>query len=315
MRKYGFLCMTDIEILLATYNSEEYIDELLGSILSQTYGDFTVIIRDDGSTDRTREILSGYDDSRIRIVPDTTPTGSAAANFYTLLGLSDADYIMFADADDFWLPDKVEKTLALMKENESRYGKDSPLLVHADAYITDAALNITGESLFRYEKIDPSRDALNQLLGQNIVTGCTMMINRALHGLVPERPQSSVMHDWWLALAACCFGHIVLVKQPLMYYRQHGDNQVGAYNAGSIVQSARRFSDRERYKVIYKSMFEQAACFADTFEGRLSPEQLRLCREYASLADKNRLQKISTIFRNRFFKNTFARNVGQMLII
>lgn len=307
--------MNKTDILLATYNSGEYAAELVSSILAQTYGDFTLVIRDDGSTDNTMDVIAGFDDPRIRLIPDRTPSGSAAANFYTLLGLSDADYIMFADADDFWLPDKVEKTMALMKQYEQRYGKDCPVLIHSDACIADKDLNITGDSLFRYEKIDPERTALNQLLGQNVVTGCTMMINRALHGLVPSAPRDSVMHDWWLALTACCFGQIGLVDRPLMYYRQHGDNSVGAYNASNLAVSAKRFADRERYRIIYRSMFRQAGCFLETFGDSLSPEQRRLCAEYASLEDKNRAQKIASIFRNRFFKNTFARNAGQMLII
>lgn len=307
--------MTKTDILLATYNSGEYVRELVSSILSQTYSDFSLIIRDDGSTDNTFDIISNFNDSRITIIPDRTPSGSAAANFYTLLGFSDADYIMFADADDFWLPDKVMLTLERMLENEACYGKECPLLVHSDAYITDSRLNITSTSLFRYEKIDPSRTALNQLIGQNIVTGCTMMINRALHCQVPAPPKNSVMHDWWLALLACSFGHIDLINQPLMYYRQHGDNSVGAYNAGNIIQSARRFSDSDRYKVIYNSMFLQARCFLESFEDRLTADQLTLLKEYASLPEKNKLQKIRCIFRNKFFKNTFARNVGQLLII
>ena len=307
--------MKKVDILLATYNNGEFAEELVSSVLAQSFRDFTLIIRDDGSSDDTMDIISGFDDPRIKIVPDRTPSGSAAANFYTLLGMSDADYIMFADADDFWLPDKVQTTLDRMILNEEKYGTDCPILIHSDAFITDRFLNVTNGSLFKYEKIDPSRDALNQLLGQNIVTGCTMMINRALHDAVDTRPDSSVMHDWWLALCACCFGHIDLVEKPLMYYRQHGDNSVGAYNAGNFIQSLQRFTDSERYRKIYSDMFDQAECFADTFRDTLSPEQYRLCKEYASMKNMNKFRKIRCIIRNRFYKNTFARNLGQMIII
>ncbi|MDY6309573.1 MAG: glycosyltransferase, partial [Oribacterium sp.] len=147
-----------ITVLLCSYNGEQYIEEQLKSILDQTVKDLHVVVSDDGSTDRTLEIvekLSDENPGRITIIRQDPPNGSAAVHFLKLFcdkkydfslptpdkkaseknGLSEvlrADYIMLSDQDDVWKPEKAEKTLAMMKEMEAKYGKDTPLLVHCD---------------------------------------------------------------------------------------------------------------------------------------------------------------------------------------
>ena len=122
--------MATVEILLATFNSEQFIAAQLDSLLAQDYRDISVTIRDDGSTDGTWEILSGYTsrDPRVRLLPDRTSSGSAKSNFFRLLLESSADYVMTCDADDFWLPEKVSHTLAAMKKLENG-DTDVPCLI------------------------------------------------------------------------------------------------------------------------------------------------------------------------------------------
>src|SRR5699024_4749681 len=124
------------------------------------------------------------------------------------------DYLMFADADDFWLPDKVEKTFAKMREMEREAGTGCPILVHTDLAVADGSLRVIAPSLFRYEKLSPQRNSLRELLAQNNVTGCTVMINRALRKLIRQAPADAVMHDWWAALAAAAFGRIGVLDEP-----------------------------------------------------------------------------------------------------
>ena len=141
------------------------------------------------------------------------------------------------------------------------------------------------------------------------------MINRALKELVPDAPASFVMHDWWLALCASAFGRIAFLREPLIRYRQHGENSVGAYNAGSLSASAKKLRNRERIERIYRQMFDQAACFGRYYRDRLTPEQADLCRAYAGMKDQTRIGKAYTIIRNGFWKNTLLRNLGQFLAI
>ncbi len=307
--------MAKIEILLATHNSGKYLHELVDSILSQSVGEFVLSVRDDGSTDGTVDILRSYNDERINIRPDREPSGSARGNFFRLLLGADADYIMFADADDVWLPDKIERTLKKMQLAEDESGRALPILVHGDLVVVNEDLHVRHESLFKYEKLSPERKSLKNLLAQNNVTGCTVMINRALSALVKSEPEHTLMHDWWLALTASAFGRIEVVYEQLMLYRQHGDNSVGAYDASDPVTALKKLGNSEKVGRIYGEMFLQAACFADTFSDKLTPEQLRICRKYASMRHKGKPGRIATIIKNGFYKNTLVRNLGQFLKI
>ena len=224
---------------------------LVDSILTQTHRDFVLSVRDDGSVDDTWEILQSYDDPRIRLLPDRTPSGSAQGNFFRLLLQSSARYVMFADADDVWLPDKIERTLTAMRRLEAEAGEDVPILVHGDLIVANEDLSVRAPSLFRYEGLSPERCSLRQLLAQNNITGCTVMVNRAACDLVRDIPAEAVMHDWWLGLIAAAFGRIGVIEQPLMYYRQHGDNAVGAYAASDPAANLRKLRDNDRIKAVY----------------------------------------------------------------
>ncbi|MEA4912513.1 MAG: glycosyltransferase family 2 protein [Oscillospiraceae bacterium] len=305
----------DVSVLLATYNSAPYVLELVDSILAGEYRDFELLVRDDASTDETATILRGITDERVRVTVSDVQSGSAQNNFYQLLLGCDNDYIMFADADDFWLPEKIGRTREKMRALEAQYGSDTPLLVHTDLAVADAQLNIIAPSLFAYERLSPRRDSLKNLLVQNNVTGCTVMINRALRALVREQPAHSVMHDWWLALCAAAFGHIGVVDEPLILYRQHGGNEVGAYDAGDLLASAKKLTRRARMRAVYASMFAQAGCFAETFRDKLTPAQYALCADYGAMAARGKAARIASVLKHGYYKNTLLRNLGQFLAI
>jgi len=305
-----------VSILLATYNSEKYIQELIESILIQTNQDFKLLIRDDGSSDKTVQLLRGYeDDKRIKIYYNDTSTRGAQDNFFSLLLYCEDDYIMFADADDVWMPDKIDRALECMHKLEKKNTEQCPLLVHSDLRVTNKNLRIISNSLFKYQRISPRRTKLRQLLSQNVVTGCTVMINRALREMIHKKPYNSVMHDWWLALIASAFGKIGVVRHPCVLYRQHSSNQIGAYNARDWSESVDKLKQRQMMKDIYISMFAQASCFAETYRDQLNPKQLKLCRAYGLMPHMNKRQRVRTIVRYQFNKNTLARNIGQLLLI
>jgi len=111
----------DIDILLSTYNGEQYLRNQIESIINQTYKNWRLLIRDDGSQDKTIEILEYYlrkHKDKIVLIEDGQKHLGASKSFFRLLGYSDAKYIMFCDQDDVWLPYKIEKTYNKMKELE-----------------------------------------------------------------------------------------------------------------------------------------------------------------------------------------------------
>lgn len=218
--------INSIDILLATYNGEKYISELLESLSRQTVQHFRVLVHDDGSQDRTVELIRSYEtqfSGRMVFLDDGVKFGSAASNFAHLLKYSTASYVAFCDQDDVWLETKIEVLFnAIVK-----FPTEKPALVFSDLLVVDSSLQVLNNSFWNYEKIDPEKTHLKYLLSRNIVTGCAMMINRCLADLATPIPSEAIMHDWWCACLATC-GNIKYISTPLLLYRQHSNNDTGA---------------------------------------------------------------------------------------
>jgi len=219
-----------VSILLATYNSSAYIHEQIRSVQDQTHKDWILYIRDDGSTDNTIEILENMarDDGRIRIFePDNLNLG-AARSFMRLLEKVDANYYMFCDHDDVWLPEKIEKSVRRMVEAE----KDvkGPVVVHTDLIVVDDKLKPIAESYWKAVGIKPKViTKFNIIQVFNCVTGCTMLFNKQAKMVSLPYNEASPMHDWWIAIKTKMNGGVIVqVNEALIKYRQHGLNQVGA---------------------------------------------------------------------------------------
>ena len=140
-----------------------------------------------------------------------------------------ADYAMFCDQDDVWLPNKIGASYAAMKALERRCGRDRPLLVHCDLHLVDGALRDLHPSYRRYQNINPETSRkLNRALLQNVALGCSAMINRSLRTLAAPVPADARGHDWWTSLIAAALGEIEHLPDAHILYRQHGGNAVGA---------------------------------------------------------------------------------------
>jgi glycosyltransferase involved in cell wall biosynthesis len=305
-----------ITVLLASYNGEKYIGQQLDSVLAQTVDDLRIVISDDVSSDRTREIIEEYQirfPDKVTSLEVTEPSGGAAANFFRLLSSVSDDYVMLCDQDDIWLPDKVEKTLERMKAMENRYGKDKPILVHTDLSITDSEGTILHQSMARYQKIASDHNSLNHYLVENNITGNTVMINRAFTGFFTYIPEECSMHDWWLGLLASSFGEISYVNQPLVLYRQHGNNELGAKSEAE--QYAQRLRSDNGVRENYRKMFKQAELLLAHYKDILSEEQMDLLEHFLEIPHLSRFRKINTIWKYRLFKSTLIRTLGQMLFI
>ncbi len=305
-----------VTVLLATYNGERYLAEQIESLLSQTFNDFNIIIRDDGSADATNRIIDEYVSRFPEKVSKITgsPTGAASKNFFELLKAVNSGYVMFCDQDDVWLPEKIEKTYKKMVEVEAA-NEGKPVLIHSNLKVADGALNVISDSFFEFQAISPERCALNNLLVQNNVTGCTLMMNPPLLALAKRQPESCAMHDWWVALISALFGVSDYIMEPLMLYRQHGDNQVGAKKAKGAGFILRKFKTRKQTAKNYNDAFLQAEELLRLFGDEMSESQKETVGAYASLKTKSKLQKIKTIRKYDFRKNTLVRTIGQYFSI
>jgi glycosyltransferase involved in cell wall biosynthesis len=223
--------MVKINILLATYNGESFLSEQIDSILSQSNQDWSIIAHDDGSTDKTVEILKKYQTiapGKITLIEDGFKSGGAKNNFHHLLHFSDAPYVMFCDQDDIWFEDKIEITLQRMLSEEEKTPQ-KPILVHADLNVVDKDLNTIALSMFDYQRLPREIGSLDEILAQNNVTGCTMMINRKAIDVSLPIAHTAIMHDWWIACKVVQHAGIVsFIPRSVIAYRQHDGNSVGS---------------------------------------------------------------------------------------
>jgi glycosyltransferase involved in cell wall biosynthesis len=303
-----------IDILLATYNGKAHLAEQIESLLNQKFGDWRLLVRDDGSGDGTADLLESYAErlgGRIRILPNHGVRLGPAGNFSELMRNSVADYVMFCDQDDVWLPEKTGSTLEKMKEMEAEYGREAPLLVHTDFRVVDGKLNVIADSGWRYQKTEPERKSLNRLLVQNVATGCTVMINGALRDRALPVPPEAMMHDWWLALVAGAFGRIGSLPRPLLFYRQHGINTVGAksWSLWPLVRQA--LSQGEVRGALLKTQ-RQAGSFLERYQDLLTGEDRRMVEAFSRLGEGGFFQKRYSMLRYGFFHAGFLRKVGML---
>ncbi|MEW4354006.1 glycosyltransferase family 2 protein [Streptococcus pneumoniae] len=216
-----------VNILMSTYNGERFLKEQLDSICQQTFRDWTLLIRDDGSSDETRKIITDYcqKDERIRFInPEDTTNLGVIGSFHALLQHEVADYYFFSDQDDVWL----EKKLAIQLAAAKVYPKEKPLLVYTDLKVVGQDLTVISESMIRTQS-DHANTQLVQELTENTVTGGVAMINHALAELwTGQEKYDLLMHDWYLALVASSLGNLVYIDEPTELYRQHESNVLGA---------------------------------------------------------------------------------------
>lgn len=301
-------CNKKIAILVATYNGERFLGELLQSLKNQTFDDWCAYIHDDGSTDKTMYIVKDFASKypeHFKIVYGAS-TGNACNNFMFLFNSVEADYYMCCDQDDIWLPQKIEKTYFCMKRIEDN---SLPILVYTDLKIVDSKLNTISESMNVYQNLHASDTSVQHLVVQNTVTGCTMMTNKALRDVLikTKNLKSVMMHDWWAALIASEFGKIAFLNEATILYRQHEENVVGAkkFSCKSVIK---KISSEERKKIHqdYQSTIRQAVLFSKTY----SLTEKSLIYQYARVKHMNKIQRFKQYYKYNFHKSSFYRTIG-----
>lgn len=213
-----------VVIVLSTFNGERYLKEQINSLLSQTYKNIKIIVRDDGSEDGTRQILERFlgDNKNINVVFERNI--GVVGSFLQLLDSvpPDAEYVALCDQDDVWHEDKIERAISLIGGVEPA----NPVMYCGAVEVVDENLNRIG--IVRHVQRKPS---LENALVQNVVTGCTAIINRAALRLITGKKvavNKIRMHDWWLYQVISAFGLILYDDTPKIQYRQHGGNVVGS---------------------------------------------------------------------------------------
>lgn len=216
-----------VDILIATYNGEKYLKEQLDSILNQTYKNIRIVISDDCSKDSTIDILKEYEqkDNRIELYLHEKNLG-VVKNIEFMLSKVENDLYMLSDQDDVWLPEKVQKSVEKLEEENAD-------LVFGDLEVVDEKLNTIypsfGDFMLLNKKIDKyiNTNEVNYLY--NCVTGCTVLSKKKfIDKIIPIPTESKyLIHDHWIGLILSLNGRLAYMHEKYIKYRQHGNNQVG----------------------------------------------------------------------------------------
>ena len=312
-----------VDILLATYNGDKYLRQQIDSILNQTYENWKLIVRDDGSTDNTTSIIEGYRDivpDKIVVLNDDLGKLGVTNNFAKLLEHSQSDYTMLADQDDIWLPRKIELTYNKMRGLVEKHSGDVPLLVYTDYKIVDANMCVIIDSYWKRMKIDPkSARSLARSLVFNVTSGCTIMINRKLRDLSLPMPADIFFHDWWLGLVSTAVGKNDYVQEATLLHRLHATNVAGFQSNASINAIVSQFRGLSRLKretrVYLIGTQKQAMALSSRYEDILNDKDFEKISTYANLDSFNPVIKRFYILKHGFWWYGIMRNVALLLVI
>ena len=306
-----------LEILLSTHNGEAFLSEQIDSLLSQSFTNWKLCIRDDGSTDGTQQIITHYVNlcsSKIVQYHDTLGCIGASQSFSELISHSRAQYIALCDQDDVWCSNKLAIQMSKMLEEEGKLGRDFPLLINTDLQVTDQALNVLSGSLWRYQNLDPEGMCdLRHVLAQNHFTGCTFLMNRALINSSLPVSDMAIMHDWWLALVAAAKGAIISINESTVLYRQHGENEIGAkrWSLSFVLKAV--FSGTGKYKGVFERSRAQAEAFYNS--GLIDKTSKTVAEKYVKMFDESWFERRKTLVKEGFFKKGYIRNLAMFIYI
>lgn len=306
-------------IILASFNGASFLGEQLDSLIAQTDTNWSLLIRDDGSSDGTLEILQDYSkkDERIHLLPgDIGSVSSARGNFAILLDMAfdqGAEYVFCCDQDDVWAPKKLEQVLARLKQVEGESGL--PTLVHHDLVVVNEKLKPLTKSFIRFMKLKPGDQHNPQrLISRNEVTGCALACNRAMLEIALPVSREAIMHDWWLALSAGFFGQLDFMPEKLVKYRQHSKNSIGAkpfWHGLNPVPFGSWVAGWRRGNAEFICTVKQASAFLDSMKDRLqgNPDHLAALELYSRLPDATRSQRLHTLRQCGLWRSHWFLNV------
>ncbi|HIH1136639.1 TPA: glycosyltransferase family 2 protein [Streptococcus agalactiae] len=297
-----------VNILMATYNGEKFLAQQIESIQKQTFKEWNLLIRDDGSSDKTCDIIRNFTakDSRIRFINENEHHNLGfIKSFFTLVNYEVADFYFFSDQDDVWLPEKLSVSLEAAKHKAS----DVPLLVYTDLKVVNQELNILQDSMIRAQSHHANTTLLPELT-ENTVTGGTMMINHAL----AEKwftPNDILMHDWFLALLAASLGEIIYLDLPTQLYRQHDNNVLGARTMDKrfkILREGPKSIFTRYWKLIHDSQ-KQASLIVDKYGDIMTANDLELIKCFIKIDKQPFMTRLRWLWKYGYSKNQFKHQV------
>jgi glycosyltransferase involved in cell wall biosynthesis len=287
------LDLPEVEVLLATLNGERYLSEFLESLAQQQGVKIHLRVSDDGSTDKSLEIVESYSSKFASIRTLIGPQKGPSANFFFLMKHSHYDFVAIADQDDIWLPSHLIHSLKRLSLSAD------PL---AMTFCQVAETSNPSSSEFR---IWPKVTSPLELFGsffENYARGCTIVMKKELVKLITDNStDGAVMHDWWIYLVAKTCGSAIFSETCEITYRIHSENTIGR---GPRIQS-RLFSIFKTIRSNQWAPWKQLVQINQIFNQRMSVEAKNEISILIRLVDLSFSSKISAVFfsNRRFRKN------------
>ena len=296
--------METVLVLMSTYNGEKYITEQLDSILNQENVLVDILIRDDGSNDRTIAILDEYRKKYSNIDYYKGQNLGSAKSFLDLIVSAGAyKYYALCDQDDVWDQDKLICAIKVLE----KMNNNLPLLYYSNLRIVDKNLNFLRLS----HKVPHIQTNKYSALVEYMMTGCTGVFNSVAKKMLSKRtPSYCSMHDAWIYTICKIFGDVYYDFAPHISYRQHGDNVIGAYNPYNFmtyINKIRRLCDRS-LQPRYKDAINFYECFSDVMSFKDKEKVEKIIQYKKSFSSKLRLlmdKDLCAASRNREWRNKF----------
>ena len=230
-----------------------------------------------------------------------------------MLGRVEADYYLFCDQDDVWLPEKLQRSMDALASEEDNYRSSKeevpPVCVFTDMRVVDEELNTLSDSFIRYIGRVPENTAYTQILIDNPAAGCTMCFNRALRDLVVDLAPSVdlnniPMHDAFVLEIAAIMGKVVAIDEPLAYYRQTGHNAMGAVTESESDKASRNIEDLKQGNIFQKkkAFVEESRLFAAEIlkADWLPKDKKNVLLRFSAIGEKGKLKRMSFYSKNNF---------------
>ena len=269
--------MRKVNILLSTYNGEKYLEEQLGSLLSQRGVEVDILVRDDGSTDSTRSILDKWQKEGHLSWYGGNNLGWAMSFIHLLCHAREADYYAFCDQDDIWLPDKLAAAIELLEPVG-----DQPAL-----YCSNMNYYFDGKDEGVVKPVGQKFNLYTAMV-QCLALGCTMVLNRPLALTMKVHPPKEVFaHDFWTYQVASAIGTVVYDDRSFLLYRQHGNNQVGQVRS---------------WREVWLRRLKTLKSIASQHEREQLAQQLMACHSHEMSEDNRRIVEKVAHYNDSFLQ-------------
>lgn len=290
-----------ITVLLSAYNGEKYIAEQIDSVLAQN-ADVELIVRDDGSIDKTKDILRQYQKSNKLIWYEGENLGAAFSFLDLAKNVQGSDYYAFCDQDDVWESDKIS-TAILMLEKENN---DRPLLYCSAPLPVDSDLKPIG----RKNKKQRFKLTFGESLVQAIAPGCTFVFNeKARQQFIRYDSNNISMHDWLLHKLIAGLGKVIYDEKPHIKYRQHNANLIG-YNRNFFAKRIKRFFKGNSKNIRLK----EAQSIRNAYYDDLNSENRKILDMLADYRTSPKV-KIKLFFSTKIHMSKIFNNIALKFLI